>query len=316
LSEAAQKINGADAQIFAVAHILERIKTDPNPYREQIDRLYEAADIVAAAADSLAPADTSADDMDAVEERLFAIRAAARKHRVPADELQARLTQMSEQLNSIDNSDAEMKKLESEVKIKRAEFGALAEKLTRARVGAAADLRKQMLQEFPDLKLGQADFMAERADSAPSAAGTDEIVFMIKTNPGSPFAPLHKIASGGELARLMLALRVVLANKECAHTFVFDEVDTGISGATASAVGERLNRLAAGGQALVVTHSAQVAGFADRHFKIEKNVADNSTIATVAEITGDARVAEIARIISGASITPESIATARTLIKN
>lgn len=139
---------------------------------------------------------------------------------------------------------------------------------------------------------------------------------MIKTNPGTPFAPLHKSASGGELARLMLALRVVLINGTCNHTFVFDEVDTGISGATASAVGQRLARLARGGQALVITHSAQVAGFADKHFKIQKRADADVTTTSVTEITDDMRVNEIARIISGAEITPESIATAKTLIQN
>ncbi len=131
-----------------------------------------------------------------------------------------------------------------------------------------------------------------------------------------PFAPLHRAASGGELARLMLALRVVLANGENAHTFVFDEVDTGISGATAAAVGARLNRLASASQALVITHSAQVAGYADRHFKIAKHTADDKTITTVAEITGDARINEIARIISGAEITSESLMMAHTLVKH
>ena len=131
-----------------------------------------------------------------------------------------------------------------------------------------------------------------------------------------PFAPLHRAASGGELARLMLALRVVLADAGASHTFVFDEIDTGISGATASAVGSRLNRLAATSQALVITHSAQVAGFADKHFKISKHSENNKTITNVTEITDDARINEIARIISGAEITPESVATARTLIKN
>ena len=138
---------------------------------------------------------------------------------------------------------------------------------------------------------------------------------MIKTNPGSPFAALHRAASGGELARLMLALRVVLSGSENEHVFVFDEVDTGISGATASAVGCRLNRLASSSQALVITHSAQVAGYADKHFKISKTVADGKTTTSVAEIGTDERINEIARIISGAEITPESITMAKTLIK-
>ena len=147
------------------------------------------------------------------------------------------------------------------------------------------------------------------------AYGIDDITFMIKTNPGAPFAPLHKSASGGELARLMLAMRVVLAGTNDMHTFVFDEVDTGISGATASAVGARLNRLATNNQALVITHSAQVAGFADRHFKISKSVHDDKTTTSVHEISDDERVNEIARIISGAEITPESVTMAKTLIK-
>ena len=131
-----------------------------------------------------------------------------------------------------------------------------------------------------------------------------------------PFAPINRAASGGELARFMLALRVVLANGGNAHTFVFDEIDTGISGATASAVGNRLNRLAQSSQTLVITHSAQVAGYADKHFKISKHTANDTTTTDVTEIRGDERINEIARIISGAKITPESLATARTLIKN
>jgi DNA repair protein RecN (Recombination protein N) len=141
-------------------------------------------------------------------------------------------------------------------------------------------------------------------------------VFTIKTNPGTPFAPLHKIASGGELSRFMLALRVALNNPNNKKTIVFDELDTGISGATASAVGERLNKLAQNEQLLVITHSAQVAGYADKHFKISKHSDNNTTITNVDEITGDDRINEIARIISGAKITEESIATAKTLIKD
>jgi DNA repair protein RecN (Recombination protein N) len=158
--------------------------------------------------------------------------------------------------------------------------------------------------------------MLEFTDTQPSSHGIDDITFMIKTNPGSPFAPLHRAASGGELARLMLAMRVVLAGANDTHTFVFDEVDTGISGATASAVGSRLNRLASANQALVITHSAQVAGFADKHFKISKSVTDDKTTTSVREISDDERIGEIARIISGAEVTPESITMAKTLIKN
>lgn len=302
--------------IYTAANILLRIKTDPNPYTEQIDALYNAAQILSDVEEKLAPAEIDTATLDSVEERLFAIRAAARKYRVTADELPQKLAEMTEQLNAIENSDTELKKQTAIVKSAYSEFTAAATQLTNARADAAKQLRTRMLAELPDLKLGNADFMAECTAAAPSVDGCDDIVFMIKTNPGMPFAPLHRAASGGELARLMLALRVVLSNSGAGHTFVFDEIDTGISGATASAVGDRLNRLATGSQALVITHSAQVAGYADKHFKISKQTHDDTTTTTVTEITGDDRINEIARIISGAKITPESLATARTLIKN
>lgn len=320
LTEAVEAMNprgqSLDSQIFSVAHILQRIKTDPNPYAEQIEKLYDVAQTVSEIAQNLIPENSDMGDMDAIEERLFAIRAAARKHRVAPDELPAKYEQMASQLNAIDNSDAELRKLEKSVASYRAEFDRFATELTGLRTRAGDELRTRLRAELPDLKLAQADFMVERAATTPSASGVDDITFMIKTNPGSPFAPLHKSASGGELARLMLAMRVVLAGEHDTHTFIFDEVDTGISGATAVAVGARLNKLAATSQALVITHSAQVAGYANRHFKIAKHVENDKTLTTVCEISGDARVDEIARIISGDKITPESIATAKTLIKN
>ena len=307
--------NTLDAQIFAVAHILERIKTDPNPYSEQIDALYNAADLVANVAGAIAPDDIDTATVDSIEERLFAIRAAARKHHVAADDLPNKLIEMESALNAINNSDAELKKLKTVVAAAKQKYDESAKKLTVARHVAADELRARLLRELPDLKLGGADFMVKFATTTLGANGVDDITFMIKTNPGMPFAPLHKSASGGELARLMLAMRVVLTGARAAHTFVFDEVDTGISGATASAVGDRLNRLAHDSQALVITHSAQVAGFADKHFKIEKITDGETTTTRVYEITGDNQLNEIARIISGAEITPESLATAKTLLK-
>lgn len=318
LTEAAETLaphgQSLDSVIFSVAHILQRIKTDPNPYQSQIDKLYDIAESVSEIASTLTPMDVDIDNLDAIEERLFAIRAAARKHRVSADELPEKLQQMSEQLNAIDNSDAELKKVSSLVSQARAAFDKYATQLTNARRTAAELLRTRVLQELPELKLGQADFMVDINASASSSAGCDDVVFMIKTNPGTPFAPLHRAASGGELARLMLALRVVLAGADNSHTFIFDEVDTGISGATASAVGQRLNRLASASQALVITHSAQVAGYADRHFKIEKSSVGDKTTTSVREISASERLNEIARIISGAEITPESLTMAQTLI--
>lgn len=319
LEEASQALNNRgqtlDGQIFSVAHILERIKTEPNPYQEQIDRLYEIASELSDIAGEINPTEVDTESLESIEERLFAIRAVARKHRISCDELPEKLQTMEEQLNKIDNSDAEIKKLEKEIVQKKAEYEKNATALSLARKTASNILRDKILSELPDLKLGQADFKTEITDCAYNGSGKDDVLFTIKTNPGMPFAPLNKAASGGELARLMLALRVVLANNQNACTFVFDEVDTGISGATASAVGLRLAKLADQGQALVITHSAQVAGFAKHHFKIEKHATESSTTTTVREITGEERINEIARIISGAEITPESVATAKTLIK-
>lgn len=307
--------NSLDAQIFNAAHILQRIKSDPNPYTDQIDKLYSAAEIISNVMGSLEPESMDMDDMDSIEERLFAIRAAARKHRVGADELPDKLAEMAAQLSAIDNSDAELKRVRALRDNMFEKFQSLSQKLSSARMSAANKMRESILAELPDLKLGSADFRVECSACSPSSTGCDDVTFMIKTNPGSPFAPLHRAASGGELARLMLALRVVFAGDKDAHTFVFDEVDTGISGATASAVGSRLNRLASASQALVITHSAQVAGFADKHFKISKTVSNDKTTTSVIEIGGADRVNEIARIISGAEITTESITMAKTLIK-
>ncbi len=312
-----QKGNSLDNCVYNVARTLEKIKTDPNPYAGQIEKLYEIAENISDVSSKLRPHSETDENVDDIEERLFALRAAARKHRIPADELPDLLLKMQNQLNMIDNSDAELKKLEISVKEKQGEFNKLASNLTIARKSASEILRKQILTELPDLKLGQADFIVDFSDKNPTARGADEITFMIKTNPGNPFSPLHKTASGGELARLMLALRVVFINPDdFAFTFIFDEVDTGISGATAQAVGNRLSRLSAASQALVITHSAQVAGYADKHFKIEKFVENDITTTSVREISDDEKINEIARIISGAEITPESIATAKTLIKS
>ncbi|MBR6598552.1 MAG: DNA repair protein RecN [Alphaproteobacteria bacterium] len=315
LAALAPRGNSLDSQIFNVAHILQRIKGNENPYSAEIDKLYSIAESIAEITQSLTPTDTDMTDMDTVEERLFAIRAAARKHRIPADELPSLLEQMTAQLNAIDNSDAELQKLTQDVNTYKQLFDIAAKELSDARHAASEKMRQMLLSELPDLKLGSADFATEITTSEPSAHGTDDVTFMIKTNPGSPFAPLHRAASGGELARLMLAMRVVLAGTNDVHSFVFDEIDTGISGATAAAVGARLNRLARQNQALVITHSAQVAGYADQHFKISKTVSDDKTTTSVHEITGDDRINEIARIISGDKITPESITMAKTLIK-
>jgi len=316
LKEAAEVLGRGESaeKIFAAAHILERTKS----YRPQIDKLYDIGAALAEIVEQITPeGGVDVAELEAAEERLFALRAAARKHRVAVDELPQTLAKMLEELARIDGGDAEIEKLEAEAKAKRAKYDRLAANLTQKRVAAAAALRAAVKKELPDLKLGAADFAVEVKSNpaAPTADGNDAMWFAIRTNPGSPFAPLSKIASGGELSRFMLALRVVLFGG--VKTLVFDEIDAGISGATATAVGERLAKLADSGlQIIAITHSAQVAGCGDRHFLISKRT-DGKTTTTGAEvIDGAARVNEIARIISGAKITPDSVKAAKNLIRS
>ncbi|MDR2269002.1 MAG: DNA repair protein RecN [Rickettsiales bacterium] len=296
-------------KIFQTAHILERAKS----YQEQIDKLYEIGGALQEIAEQIAPKDGfDAADLETAEERLFALRAAARKHRTDVDGLPAELENMRAQLKAIDDSGVMLKKLESEADSKKSDYEKLAHALTRERIASAGELCRMIKNELPDLKLGQADFTVDIKPSAPSMNGSDSVRFMIKTNPGMPFAPLDKIASGGELARLMLALRVVLMHGT--RTLIFDEIDTGISGATAAAVGLRLAKLAQSQQVIVVTHSAQVAGYGDTHFLISKITDGKTTSTSVKEITNEERTHEIARIISGTKITGDAIAAAKTLL--
>lgn len=172
--------NNLDEQICSVAHVLERIKTTPNPYTEQIDRLYDAASTVAEISEQIKPENTNIEDIDSIEERLFAIRALARKHRVSADELPAKLTEMEQQLNAINNSDFELKRCKADVEKNTKIFNDCAKQLTKLRETAASSMRQEILTELPDLKLGSADFMVQIDMGEPSATGIDNIVFMIK----------------------------------------------------------------------------------------------------------------------------------------
>ena len=305
--------NEISDKCFSAAHVLERTKS----YQAEIDRLYEIGSALTEVADAIRPTPFDASDLEQTEERLFALRAAARKHRATVDELPNILSKMRADITEIDNSDEELKKLRVEVERKKSAYESDAKKLTQERIAAADGSAAAVKKELPALKLAQADFMVEIAASgAPTALGNDAVRFMIKTNPGTPWAAIDKIASGGELARFMLALRVVLMKDNNLKTLIFDEIDTGISGATAAAVGLRLAKLAEKQQVFAITHSAQVAGYGDAHFLIAKHTDGKTTSASVQTISGDERVNEIARIISGAKITPDAILAAKELIVN
>ncbi len=274
----------------------------------------EAETQLAAAADAFAfdPARLEAD-----ETRLFDLRALARKHRVAPDELAALAGELAARLARIEAGGEGLAALEGAETEARAAYLAAAGALGAGRIEAAARLDAAVAAELAPLKLDAARFrtaVAPLPEGQWGVAGQDRVEFLISTNPGAPFAPLARIASGGELSRFVLALKVALAEQGAAGTLIFDEVDRGVGGAVASAIGERLARLAAGAQVLVVTHSPQVAARADRHFLIAKAHDGLVTRTSVRALDQGARTEEIARMLSGAEVTEEARAQAARLL--
>ena len=271
----------------------------------------EAEDRIARAAEALAfdPA-----RMEQAESRLFDIRALARKHRVEPDALAALGEQMRGQLAALNAGGEQVAELDRQLVEARASYAAAADRLSRERHDAAAKLDAAVASELAPLKLDAARFRTAIAPAEPGPAGTDRIEFEVSTNPGAPFGPLTRIASGGELSRFILALKVALAEAGSAATMIFDEVDRGVGGAVASAIGERLARLAVSSQVLVVTHSPQVAARAAHHYRIEKSHGEGGTRTTVRKLSDAERREEIARMLSGASITDEARAQASRLL--
>lgn len=258
------------------------------------------------------------DRLETVETRLFDIRALARKHRVEPDQLVALTTELSEKLARIDAGNAGLAKLEADAKATRDVYERAAAALSDSRQAAARRLDAAVAGELAPLKLDAARFrtgIVRLPDSQWSASGRDRVEFEIATNPGAPFAPLAKIASGGELSRFILALKVALAEEGGMTTMIFDEIDRGVGGAVASAIGERLARLADGAQLLVVTHSPQVAARADRHWLIAKGSVGTVTRTSVHALDESDRREEIARMLSGAEITDEARAQASRLLE-
>jgi DNA repair protein RecN (Recombination protein N) len=255
--------------------------------------------------------------LEKIEERLFALRAAARKHNVTVDDLAPLAEKMAAQLGALDDGEASLRKLEATAKAARAAYVATAEAQAAARRKGAARLDKVVAAELGPLKLEKAKFVTEITalpEEDWSEAGTSHVQFTVATNPGTPPAPIARIASGGELSRFLLAVKVCLAKGSEAATIVFDEVDSGIGGATAAAVGERLKRLAREVQVLVVTHSPQVAAVADRHWLIRKTTTKNAASTDVLALDAKGRREEIARMLAGAEVTAEARAAADRLL--
>jgi DNA repair protein RecN (Recombination protein N) len=255
--------------------------------------------------------------LEKIEERLFALRAAARKHHVAMPDLPALVEKFVAQLAALDDGEAGLKRLVAESKRARDAYVAAGETQSASRRKGAARLDRAVAAELGPLKLEKAKFVTELTplpEAEWSEFGTDRVQFMVATNPGTPPAPIARIASGGELSRFLLALKVCLAKVGDAPTIVFDEVDSGIGGATAAAVGERLKRLAKEVQVLVVTHSPQVAAVADRHWLIRKTTTRNAASTDVLALDTKGRREEIARMLSGAQVTAEARAAADRLL--
>jgi DNA repair protein RecN (Recombination protein N) len=257
-------------------------------------------------------------ELEEVEERLFALRAAARKHQTTCDGLVEVLAKYEGDLETLQSGESRLKALEAEEATARARYREAADTLSTGRKKAAKALSKAVEAELPDLKLGAAKFIVDhQADPERIAAtGFDQIAFHVQTNPGTAAGPLLKVASGGELSRFLLALKVVLADRGSAPVLVFDEIDTGVGGAVADAIGRRLARLAAKVQVLTVTHAPQVAARANRHLLIEKQmVKEGHFMRThVRPLDTGARQEEVARMLAGAEITDEARAAASKLL--
>lgn len=274
----------------------------------------ELGDAFRGVEDALAALDVDPATLEATEERLFALRALARKHHVLADALPGLADELRDRLQRIDAGEAQMAELDRQVRDTDAAFQQAADHLSRERAAAALRLDAAVSGELAPLKMERAMFETRLSEAEPGPEGQDSVAFTVATNPGAPAGPLDRIASGGELSRFLLALKVCLARGSDSLVLIFDEIDRGVGGATADAVGRRLARLADEAQVLVVTHSPQVAALGSHHFRVSKSVADGMTTSTVAALDHDHRVEEIARMLSGDRITAAATEAARALL--
>jgi DNA repair protein RecN (Recombination protein N) len=319
--------DSALAGLRSATRRLERIANEHPLLKEALDALDravieagEAEDKLARAAEALVH-DPAA--LDSFETRLFDLRAAARKHGCTVDRLPEHMLAMRATLDGIDHDEAEIAGLELTTEAAGRDYRSKAESLSALRAQAAVRLDVAVAAELAPLKLDAARFrtaLTLLGEERWGPQGIDAVEFLISTNPGAPFAPLNKIASGGELSRFILALKVALAEEGGAATIIFDEIDRGVGGAVASAIGERLARLASNGangagQLLAVTHSPQVAARGNAHYMIAKSSEGTVTRTSVALLDTDGRQEEIARMLSGAEITAEARAQADRLLE-
>ncbi|GHD10901.1 DNA repair protein RecN [Tianweitania populi] len=324
ISDAEEVLSGSSSPVPQLSSLLRRLQRKapevPGLLDEIITSLDEALLSLDGAQSSVQAAlrATEYDPrvLEQTEERLFALRAAGRKYNVPVDDLAKLRDGMVADLADLDAGAERLTALEEEARASQQVYDAHAAKLTSLRQTAAAGLVKAVMAELPALKLERAEFIVEMStdQSLRSADGNDLIEFWVRTNPGTRAGPIMKVASGGELSRFLLALKVALADRGSAPTLVFDEIDTGVGGAVADAIGQRLARLSERVQVLSVTHAPQVAARASVHYLITKSGASDRVSTGIASIDRSARKEEIARMLSGATVTEEARAAAERLL--
>ena len=326
LREAHEAVAGSASPVPALAAAVRRLERRATQAPGLLEPAVQAFDAALNALEeargyleqALAAADHDPQELERIEERLFALRAAGRKYNSPVDSLSALAAKYAADLALIDAVAERLAALEKAAAEAQAQFSRAAEALSKARLKGAQKLDKAVNAELAPLKLERARFTTE-IESDPASAGPngiDRVEFWVQTNPGTRPGPLIKVASGGELARFLLALKVVLADRGSAPTLVFDEIDTGVGGAVADAIGLRLAKLGNGVQVVTVTHAPQVAARAGRHYLINKDVLDKGKrMATrVTELPAERRREEIARMLAGAEVTAEARAAAGKLI--
>ncbi|HEY4204681.1 MAG TPA: DNA repair protein RecN [Xanthobacteraceae bacterium] len=327
LRDAQDAVSGNHSPIAALAAAVRRLERRAGNSPTLVEPAVKAIDTAINALEeadqhltaALIAADFDPAELEQIEERLFALRAAARKYSTPVDGLAALAAKYAADVALIDAGAGQLKTLEKAAADAEARYNAAATKLSAARTKSAEKLNKAVNAELGPLKLERAKFMTQ-VDSDPEMAGPqgiDRVEFWVQTNPGTRPGPMMKVASGGELSRFLLALKVVLSDRGSAPTLVFDEIDTGVGGAVADAIGARLARLAGKVQVMAVTHAPQVAARADQHLLISKDALDKGKrVATrVNALAADHRREEIARMLAGAEITAEARAAAERLLK-
>jgi len=320
-----EAVSGPQSAVPPLATAVRRLERRAAQAPALIDPVVKAIDAALNALDearmhlehALRVAHYDPQELERIEERLFALRAAARKYNVPVDQLAVLQRRYADDLALIDAGAERLAALEAEAQATTARYREAAQALSANRRRAAQKIDKAVNAELKPLKLERAQFSTHIESDDEGPEGLDRIEFWVRTNPGTRPGPLMKVASGGELARFLLALKVVLADRGSAPTLVFDEIDTGVGGATADAIGVRLARLSSGVQVIAVTHAPQVAARADRHYLITKDaLAKGKRVATrVVELEAEPRREEIARMLAGAEITAEARAAAERLIR-